>query len=275
MRRKILASLERLASFLQKKFPQQRGLILCYHSIDPEPTLMSIDPQSFEEQMRFLKEAGYQTISLYDWLEFQQGKRILPPKSLVITFDDGYQSVYYYGRNILKKLGFQATIFLATDFIGQTSAWLRENRYPEYDHLIPELPIMTWDMIREMSAEGFHFECHTCSHPNLTELSDIEIQKELLENQKIIEDHIGWKPHFICYPYGFFNERITKLAASFGFWGGCSLWPGINQQNTHPFYWKRCMIDIGCISPSLYFSIYTSQFCEPLSAWKRELGNLW
>lgn len=274
MKEKIMTSLEFLLRKSQERFPIQRGLILCYHSIDPNPTLLSIDPKRFTYQMKLLKDQGFQSISLYQWLKYQQGKIALPRKSFVLTFDDGYESIYHYGLPILKELGFQATIFLPTHFMGKTSAWLRENRNPEYDSFIPELPIMTWDMAREMRDEGFHFECHTCSHPNLSELLDGEIQRELLENQKAIAHHLGWKPRFLCYPYGFFNDRVTKLAASLGFWGGCTLWPGINRQNTPPFYWKRCTIDIGCISPNLYFSIYTSLYCEPICAAKRQMARL-
>src|SRR5215471_5709427 len=93
--------------------------ILVYHNIAPQAKGRLIMAQkSFEEQMRYLKSQGFRVVSLKELLEFFSLQRQLPRKSLVLTFDDGYKSFLQYAYPILKELGFTATLFVYTDYIG-------------------------------------------------------------------------------------------------------------------------------------------------------------
>ena len=93
--------------------------ILVYHDIGPQAKgRMVIGAKSFEEQMRYLKSQGYRVVSFKEFLEFASLKRQLPEKSLVLSFDDGYKSFLQYAYPILKELGFTATLFVYTDYIG-------------------------------------------------------------------------------------------------------------------------------------------------------------
>jgi len=262
----------RLFLKVQKFFPLPKGLILCYHSVDDDPCLLSIDTPTFEIQMNLLKSQGYQSVSLGQMVDHLEGRSPLPARSVCITFDDGYKSVLEKAFPILKRCGFGASVFLPTDFIGRTSEWLRENRNPEFDSLIPELPLMTWDEIRDLSKEGFLFESHTCSHPDLTKLSDREIEREFKESREIIREETGQKSEFLCYPYGFLNERVANLTWVHGYRGGCTLISGVNLPGQNPFFLRRCGIDIGCFDPMVYFGIYTSRLCRPVLELKRVMG---
>ena len=96
--------------------------VLMYHSIAPENldwvfNYLSIDPDLFEDQISTLKRAGYVAITLDELHSYVLGKTRLPPKSIVLTFDDGYLDNWVFAFPILRKYGFKATVFVSTDFV--------------------------------------------------------------------------------------------------------------------------------------------------------------
>src|ERR1051325_7538666 len=93
--------------------------ILCYHNLGPQAKgRLVLGAKAFEEQMRYLKTQGYHVIGLKQFLDFISLKQQLPKKSVVLTFDDGYKAFLQYAYPILKELGFTATLFVYTDYIG-------------------------------------------------------------------------------------------------------------------------------------------------------------
>ncbi len=98
--------------------------VLMYHHLQKEGTFDSkkyggviIDPERFEKQMLYLKAAGYHTITLEQLRDFVLYNKPLPPKPIVITFDDGYLSNYTYAYPILKKLGMKAEINIIVSYV--------------------------------------------------------------------------------------------------------------------------------------------------------------
>lgn len=257
----------------QRLMPVPRGLILCYHSVEDDPCPMSMDTPSFRRQMEFFKRRGYQTITLDQLVDYLAGKISLPSKSVCLTFDDAYTCVYENAFPLMAEYGFTATIFLPTDFVDDTCKWILEGRNPEYDSKIPQLPIMNWDQIRDMAEAGFQFSAHTCSHPNLTELTDDEIRRELRENREVIGDHTGQPSEFICYPYGFYDQRVIDVARDLGYRGGCTLESGVNFPGQDPFRLRRCGLDVDCLDPMLYFAIFTSALCRPVVELKNRISS--
>src|SRR5215470_20242731 len=93
--------------------------ILCYHNLGPESKgRLLLAASKFDEQMRYLKAHGYRVISMAEFVEFTRLNRQLPRKSVVLTFDDGYKSFMQYAYPLLKELGFTATLFVYTDYVG-------------------------------------------------------------------------------------------------------------------------------------------------------------
>jgi peptidoglycan/xylan/chitin deacetylase (PgdA/CDA1 family) len=100
--------------------------VLMYHSIAPEIEgwafkYLSIDPEVFEGHVAVLASAGYKSVSLHELYQYVSGSRSLPPKSLVLTFDDGYLDNWVFAFPILRKYGFKATVFVSTDFVNPTN----------------------------------------------------------------------------------------------------------------------------------------------------------
>src|SRR5512145_2060427 len=123
--------------------------VLVYHNIGPEDRgRLTIAVRKFEAQMRALHAEGFQTVSLGDFLEYSAGRRQLPRRSVLLTFDDGYRSFAQYARPILKDLGFTATLFVYSNFVGGGGG-------------------LSWTDLRAMVTQGFDVQAHSKSHGNL------------------------------------------------------------------------------------------------------------
>ncbi len=196
--------------------PAQRVPVLMYHHLVPAAehdgsNRAVISAESFEKQMTYLFTQGYRTITLSDLYLFVTGKKDLPPKSLVITFDDGYLSNYVYAYPILKRYRFRAVQFPITAFIDRSGHWL---------------PRLTWEMMeRVMDVFEFHGHTHNLHYyrsgsPALLveepekALKDLKLSRELLA---------AWA---LSYPFGAYNDAIIELARRAGYRMAFTIEPG-------------------------------------------------
>jgi len=198
--------------------------VLLFHRVDEGTNIQkkrrNIEPGVFNKQMSWMSEQGYRTISLEDMHAYYTYGKSIPEKSFCITFDDGYYDNYSQAFHILKKYGFKATIFLATDLIRETSS------ASDVSH-----EFLSWVDIREMVQEGFYFESHGCSHRSLIELSIEEIEREALESKKIIENKLQVGVQYFCYPFGKYNELVKRTIKMLGYKGAFG---GIPFDNNGP-----------------------------------------
>lgn len=148
---------------------QQTVTILCYHRIGTGLGRMGVPPERFAQQMEWLAANGYTVLPLAQVSGFLNAARALPPRSVVVTFDDGYESVYRHAFPVLRRLGLPATLFLYTDFVGAGG------------------DALSWAQAREMAATGLiDFQAHSRSHANLTQrLAD---EPEAAYRQRIEEE---------------------------------------------------------------------------------------
>src|SRR2546427_545976 len=102
--------------------------ILMYHLVTPTPPerfwKYSVSPKAFSTQMRWLRVVGYHPISFEVWLEYRSGRTTLPPRPVIITFDDGYQDCFNYAVPILLAHRFPAIFFIVAGLVGKTSKWM-------------------------------------------------------------------------------------------------------------------------------------------------------
>src|ERR1700674_3464392 len=174
--------------------------ILMYHSISDNLFAKSqpyyqIDtsPHVFARQMKWLRHNGYRTMDLTEMLAAMEAGQDLS-KTVVITFDDGYQDFYTDALPVMKQCGFMATIFLATDRIQDTSVRVEGADY------------LTWREVRELNAEGIRFGSHTVTHPDLRSLGPDHIDYELGYSKETIEQKLGVSIKSFSYPYAFPEE---------------------------------------------------------------------
>ncbi|MGC2531010.1 MAG: polysaccharide deacetylase family protein [Candidatus Acidiferrum sp.] len=174
--------------------------ILMYHSISDNLFGMShpyfhinTPPEMFANQMRWLRKAGYRTISLDEALNGLQAGEDLA-KSVVLTFDDGYRDFYTEGLPILKQHGFTATLFLLSDRIGNSPA------------RIEGADFLTWGDLRELQAEGIRFGSHTVTHPDMRSLMPEQLEYELGRSKEVLEERLGVQVESFSHPHGFPEE---------------------------------------------------------------------
>jgi peptidoglycan/xylan/chitin deacetylase (PgdA/CDA1 family) len=207
--------------------------ILCYHRFAERCSAPFCTPAAeFEEQLRYLKENGYRVIPLSEFQEFVTYSRSIPPKSVVITLDDGYQSIYEIAYPILKKYGFTATLFIYTNFIGSAKS------------------AMTWDELRQMKADGFEVGSHSLSHCDLTRKKEGEsdqaflerVNEELVVSKQIIDQKLGQDTVYLAYPYGAYDPAVLALSQEAGYKLGFSVKNGGNPFFSDPLTIKRDQI---------------------------------
>lgn len=207
--------------------------ILCYHRLGPGSNRMVISPSNFEAQMTWLVRNDYRIIRLADLAGFLAGERALPARSVVVTFDDGYESVHRHAFPVLKRLGIPATVFVYTDFLGGGDA-------------------LTWPQLQEMQASGLvDIQSHSKSHRNLVERLAGEtddryraaIEQEMRVPRDTLERRLPpLKVRHLAYPFGDANEIVVDSAGRNGFELAATVTPGGNPFYAQPLLLRRTMI---------------------------------
>lgn len=205
-------------------------IILMYHAFgaDDEPPSRYIVPRRrFAQQITWLKRLHYNIISLEDYLRCRLEYRLPPPRSLVITIDDGYADNRTIAHPILRQYGFPATIFLVSQALGTCNEWDR--------HLHNELsgrPLLALTDILTMQQEGMRFGAHTRTHQALTTLSESEQRAALEGSRADLESALGVPILTLTYPYGKYDATSRTLAEQAGFLGACGVRLGKNYATT-------------------------------------------
>lgn len=209
--------------------------ILMYHYISVPPgdadqyrINLSVEPEVFRQQMAFLKSQGYETIDMYDLLDAILNGRQLPDKPIILTFDDGYRDAYLNAYPILTEFGYTGTFFISTEFVDRGLE-----------------PYMTWPMIEEMAAAGHRFESHGRSHLDLAKLGRADLIWQILGSQETLAAHIGYKPHFLSYPSGSYNDQTIAMVQELSFWGAVTTQGGSWHGFHNRFEWPRIRVSNG------------------------------
>jgi peptidoglycan/xylan/chitin deacetylase (PgdA/CDA1 family) len=178
--------------------------VLAYHKIDHPSADAKVrggftPPNRFEKQMLYLIKHGFVFYTASDLIEYYLENGKFPDKGISLTFDDGWKDNYTNAFPILRRLGIKATIFLVPSCIGQTSAKVVAGGENPREHL-------SYDEILEMSEYGIEFGSHTVNHLHLDKIPLQEVEYEVEESKKQIENLLQKDCRVFAYPAGFFNE---------------------------------------------------------------------
>ena len=212
--------------------------LLGYHSVGDGASGISIPTERFCQQIDWLLARGYRILTLKQWwnLAHLEGEHL--PRSVVLTFDDGFRGVALHAAPELAKRGLTATVFLSTDCIGKTN---------DYDRTkgVPELPILSWEEIRRLQQMGWDFQSHGRRHRSLTGLNNEEIWDEVAGSKRILEERLGEAVDFFCYPHGEMDRRVIQSVVQAGYLGSVSCWAGtlFRARETDPYRLRRVMTD--------------------------------
>lgn len=219
--------------------------VIVYHSIRPgysgETDMVkryTTNPDIFEKELIYLKEKNYNVISFDEMLKYFDTGKPLREKSVILTFDDGWESQYKYAFPLLKKYGFTGTFFIFTNAIG-------------HKHF------MTWDQIKEMDAAGMIIGGHTKTHPYLTKIIDPnKLADEINGGKKIIEEHLGKTIQTFAYPFGLYNDAVVQAVRDAGYRIGRTSSVGINHTEKDLLVLK-CLYDRNSLAT---FNVFEKSF---------------
>jgi peptidoglycan/xylan/chitin deacetylase (PgdA/CDA1 family)/glycosyltransferase involved in cell wall biosynthesis len=229
----VVGSWKSLESEFGRKCPS-----LLYHHVGPfRPGTyrsLTVSPEHFEQQIRWLARRGYVGITPSDWLRWRREGKGLPEKPILITFDDGYADTAEYAFPILRKYGFVATMFVVTGQFGGTNTW-DEDRGSGTLHLMSAEQICRW------AAQGIEFGAHSRTHPELTKLSPAECLAEIAGSKSDLAALLGSAAVSFAYPYGDQNEAVCDLVRG-EFDIAFSIQEGINYLRTDPHLLLRAYV---------------------------------
>ena len=206
--------------------------ILCYHRFGGGGGKMTVSAANFAAQLDWLARNDYHVIGLAQLVGFLEGRQAVPRRSVVITIDDGYESVHRVALPLLRKHGFAATLFVYTDFIGSPDA-------------------LSWAQLQDLVASGLvDVQAHSKTHRNLIEREagepderyrqwlDIEVRapRELLERRLPVQVR-----HY-AFPYGDANQTLLDLLARQRYQLGLTVNPGGNGFFAQPLMLRRTMV---------------------------------
>ena len=236
--------------------------ILCYHHLsnDPRGRLETVSPDFLRSQIRASKAAGWRFMALSELLSYKDRPEALPPRVMVLTFDDGYRSFIEHGLPILREEGIKATLSIITSFVDLPPADLP--------------PLMSWDEIGELDRSGqveiasHSHDLHryvTCNPYRDTEPSVAtrrylleqaryedrgeyrdRIAADLRESQRLLTSRLGHDVSVLTWPYGDHNRVATSLAAEAGFTTALALgWREVRLEDLRGGCLPRIMVTRG------------------------------
>ena len=205
--------------------------ILLYHYIrgnprarDREGFRLSVTPENFARQMALLDHDGVRTVSLADVMAaLVPGGPKLPPRSVVLTFDDGHDDFAFRAVPVLNEYGFTATAFVVPGFLGRSS-------------------YMTTAQVKSVAAAGMTIGAHTMHHVDLARVSQQVATDEITRSRTVLRGMTGQPVNDFAYPYGIFTSRVIGIVRQAGFADASTTEPGTRQYASQPFLLRRIEI---------------------------------
>jgi peptidoglycan/xylan/chitin deacetylase (PgdA/CDA1 family) len=201
--------------------------ILLYHYIrgNPRPHdragyRLSVTPEHFADQMALLRSAGAHTVSIGDVMAALAGGPPLPPRPVVLTFDDGHDDFAFRAVPVLQEDGFTATDFVVPGFLGRSS-------------------YLSVAQLQEVAAAGMTIGAHTMHHVDLAAVAPAVAEDEIMRSRSMLQQLTGQPVLDFAYPFGIFTRSVEAMVERAGFRDAASTEPGVRQFASQPFILRR------------------------------------
>src|SRR5919197_1333356 len=230
--------------------------ILMYHRIEPLPpgavhTTNFVRPHDFAAQMAALRQWGYRSITLVDWLGYRTGRCRLPRRPIILTFDDGYRSVRDVAWPILRQHALGATTFLVSGCVGATNRWDADEA---------QVPLLDAGEVRALHAEGMAFGSHGRTHRALARLPLREAVDELAQSRAELEELLGEPVRFLSYPYSNQNRAVRLAAREAGYEAAVRGRGRMNSRRTDPLQLRRIKVDYRTTLRALRWKLFRERW---------------
>ena len=158
---------------------------------------------------------GFTGIRFDRLIDAFEGRVALPPKSVVLTFDDAYANFHEHALPALREAGFAATVFAVAGHVGRTNDW------SEQGLSIPRLPLLDWPALRDVAAAGFEIGSHTFTHARLDRTPPDRLDYEIADSRRALEDGVGARVSTFAYPFGAHHPASVAITRA-TYRGACS-----------------------------------------------------
>jgi poly-beta-1,6-N-acetyl-D-glucosamine N-deacetylase len=197
--------------------------VVMYHRFgESEYPSTNIPIAQFESHLAELASGAYTVMALPDIVEALRQERPLPDRTVGLTIDDAYLSVYREAWPRLKEAGLPFTLFVATDPVDQ--------HHPRH---------MGWSQIRELAAAGVTIGSQTASHLHMAKTDDAGNTADIEKSNARFVSELGRRPDLIAYPYGEASSAVERLARRLGFIAGFGQHSGAIGGTGNLFYLPR------------------------------------
>ena len=245
--------------------------ILAYHAIEPvdDPRIArySVPPALFEEQIDALIDAGVTFLTADDLLAHLDG-RPLPPRSVLLTFDDAYESLLTNAAPILRRRGITGVVCVVADEIGGHNAWDAATG-------AAQLRLMTAEQLGELHAGGWEVASHSRRHAHLTTLPGAALDRDLRRSRDVLLRLGLGAPRLLAYPYGEHDARVRAAARRTGFRAAFALTTGQTAPGPRSRYaLPRIEVQLGTTPADLLRLIGHPDLHTPDDVIRRELRGL-
>jgi peptidoglycan/xylan/chitin deacetylase (PgdA/CDA1 family) len=196
--------------------------VLMYHEIAPASetsSRLAVTPEAFAEQIAYLHNAGFETVTAARLAEIMAGHAEwlpgrLPNRLVVLTFDDGFEDFHRRALPVLDEYGYTATVFV-------TSGWVQDAGPHAAGHRPGRM--LSWSQIAEIAQAGIEVGAHSWQHPQLDQLREGALREELYASKAHLEDRLGGPVPGLAYPFGYSSARVRRVAREAGYGYACAV----------------------------------------------------
>ncbi|MGO9221933.1 MAG: polysaccharide deacetylase family protein [Streptosporangiaceae bacterium] len=192
--------------------------VLMYHEIAPASettSRLAVTPEAFAEQIAYLHNAGFETVTAARLAEIMAGQAgRLPGRAVVLTFDDGFEDFHRRAMPVLDEYGYTATVFVTTGWVqdaGRDAAGRRPAR------------MLSWSQVAEAAGAGVEVGAHSWRHPQLDQLPGAVLREELYASKAQLEDRLGRPVPGLAYPFVYSSARVRRVAGEAGHQYACAV----------------------------------------------------
>jgi peptidoglycan/xylan/chitin deacetylase (PgdA/CDA1 family) len=208
--------------------------VLCYHKLSDRFCLEGTwtTTRRFLDQIDRLRDRGYRFIGEDDFYECLDQPSPDHSTAVLLTFDDGYESVYEVFTEHLAPRGVPVLVFVVMDYVGKENAWdLSLGRRP-FRHL-------SWEQILEMMRRGAAFGAHGATHVDLAGAPADLLEREVAGSRRALGERTGRAPRSFSYPFGRYDAAVERAAERAGYDGAFSLYPRHSNTRVDRFAIRR------------------------------------
>lgn len=217
--------------------------------------------ERFAQQMDCLARVGATVLSMSDALRAVRGEIPVPPRAVVLTFDDGYRNFIEHALPVLRRHQYPAVVYVLADRAGDAADWYAVDGQPTP-------PLMSWNEVRSLPAQGIEVGSHGLRHTRLAGLDTPTLRRELQDSRHRIEDELGLAvPHF-CYPFGSVDQAAVEAAGEAGYQTGVTCQRGAARPGLDPLALPRKSVRQNFGLPTFLWRLYTKNRLKG-AEWRR------